>query len=69
MMACMPTVPELLDFESRWPAHSGAKEEVIRGELRVTPARFYQLLARAASSVEGQAYDPVTAHRVLRAAA
>lgn len=56
----------LLDFEARWPQHTGAKEELIRDELRISPARYYQLLNRAAVSLEGQAHDPITAHRVLR---
>lgn len=54
----------LLAFESRWPRHSGSKEEQIRRELGITPARFYQLLHRAARSVEGIAADPITARRV-----
>lgn len=56
----------LLDFEAKWPRHTGAKEELIRDELRISPARYYQLLNRAAASLEGQAHDPITAHRVLR---
>ena len=38
----------LLAFEARWPRHSGSKELAIRAKLGVTPARFYQLLSRAA---------------------
>lgn len=56
----------LLDFEAAWPRHTPAKEELIRDELRIPPARYYQLLNRAAASLDGQAYDPITAHRVLR---
>jgi hypothetical protein len=59
----------LLDFEASWPQHSGRKEIAIRAELGIPPARFYQLLRRAAASLEGQAHDAVTAHRVLRRAA
>lgn len=62
----MSTTAELLDFEARWPGHSGAKEEAIRTRLHVTPARYYQLLGRAARSIEGQQYDAVTAARVRR---
>lgn len=54
----------LLEFEARWPRHSGAKEEAIYGELGMPPARFYQLLSRAAKSREGIAADPITARRV-----
>lgn len=56
---------ELLDFERAHPRHTTAKETAIR-TLGVTPARYYQLLHRAARSLEGQAHDAVTAHRVLR---
>ncbi|WP_396652299.1 hypothetical protein [Microbacterium sp. SLBN-146] len=38
----------------------------MREQLKLTPARCYVLLARAAASHEGLAHDAVTAHRVLR---
>lgn len=60
-----PTPEELLDFEARWPKHSGFKEEAIIRHLGLKPARFYQLLDRAARSLEGWAHDPFTAARVL----
>jgi hypothetical protein len=59
-------IARLLDFEATWPRHTSAKEELIRDELRITPPRYYQLLDRAAASLEGQAHDPLTAHRILR---
>lgn len=62
------TPAELLDFEARWPRHSGYKETAIIDELGLAPARYYVMLLRAASSLEGQEHDPVTAHRVLRKA-
>lgn len=61
-----PTVAELLNFEARWPRHSGYKEAAIIDDFAVAPARYYVLLRRAASCLEGQAHDPFTAHRVLR---
>jgi len=60
----MVTSGELLDFERAWPRHSSAKENAIIDELGMKPARYYQLLARAARSREGQAHDPFTAKRV-----
>ncbi len=60
-----PMTPDLLlAFEQRWPRHSGHKEEQIRRELGITPARYYQLLGRVAKTVEGIAADPFTARRV-----
>lgn len=55
---------DLLDFERAWPRHSGAKENAIIDELGLKPARYYVQLHRAARSLEGQAHDPITAHRV-----
>ena len=58
-------LPEtLLAFERAHPRHDGTKEEIIRAELGLTPARYYVLLARAARSVEGMRADPITARRV-----
>jgi hypothetical protein len=54
----------LLAFERAHPRHDGTKEESIRAELGLTPARYYVLLARAARSVEGMRADPITARRV-----
>ncbi len=54
----------LLAFEHRWPQHSGHKEEQIRAELGITPARYYQMLGRVARSREGIKADPITARRV-----
>jgi hypothetical protein len=64
----MPSPADLLDFERAWNRHTAAKEEAIREQLLIPPARYYVLLHRAASSLEGLAHDPLTAHRVLRAA-
>lgn len=66
------TAEELIRFESLWPKHNGTKEEAIRNTLGETPARYYQLLHRAACTLEGMLADPITARRVreraLRAA-
>lgn len=61
-----PTIAELLDFEAAHPKHTGRKETRIRDELHTTPARYYQLLHRAADTQEGQAHNPTTA-RIIRA--
>lgn len=58
-------LPEaLLAFERSHPRHNGAKEETIRAELGLTPARYYVLLHRASRSLDGIAADPITARRV-----
>lgn len=58
------TPSELLAFEARYPAHTPEKTSAIDRELRLRPARYYQLLLRAASSKDGIAADPITARRV-----
>lgn len=60
----MMTAADLLTFEESNPGWSSNKEMRIRNQLGVTPARYVVLLERAAASREGQAADPVTAHRV-----
>lgn len=55
---------ELLSFEARWPLHTPDKGEAVRRELGITPTRFYQLLHRAASSLDGIRADPITARLV-----
>lgn len=56
----------ILDFEARWHGHSGAKEEALRTELALTPARYYQLLGRLVDSADALAHDPVLVHRLRR---
>lgn len=61
-----PTVAQLIAFEAAHPSPHGAKEELIRAELGVTPARYYQLLHRAITTEEAALADPVTTHRLRR---
>ncbi|MCI1017864.1 DUF3263 domain-containing protein [Microbacterium sp. C5A9] len=58
------TPEELLEFESQWPPHTPDKGEAIRRRLRVSPPRYYQLLIRAASSLDGIRAHPITAREV-----
>lgn len=61
----------ILDFEARWFAaqwrrHAGAKEEAIRAELGMPPARYYQLLGRLIETAEAQEHDPMLVKRLRR---
>jgi len=56
----------LLDFEAEWRRHAGAKEEAIRAELGLAPARYYQLLGRLIDTADAQAYDPMLVKRLRR---
>ena len=56
----------LLDFESQWQRHVGAKEEAIRADLGISPARYYQLLGRLIDTADAVAYDPMLVKRLQR---
>lgn len=56
----------ILSFEASWPRHSGAKEEAIRAQLGITPARFYQLLGRIIDTESALAHDPLLVGRLRR---
>jgi hypothetical protein len=58
------TPTALLAFERTHPRHDGTKEETIRRQFGITPARYYVLLGRAARSSEGMVADAITARRV-----
>lgn len=56
----------LLDFERDWPAHQGGKRAAISRHFGITPARYYQLLARVIDLDAAAAYDPLTVRRLQR---
>jgi hypothetical protein len=56
----------LLDFEAQWDRPGAAKEEAVRAELAMTPARYYQLLGRLLDTTDAVAYDPLLVHRLRR---
>ncbi|GAA5152580.1 hypothetical protein GCM10025768_20770 [Microbacterium pseudoresistens] len=56
----------ILDFEARRPQHGGAKEEAIRNELALTPARYYLLLDRIIDDGAALAHDPLLVQRLRR---
>jgi hypothetical protein len=56
----------LLAFEGEWRRHAGAKEEAIRSDLGMSPARYYQLLGRLIDTAEAQAHDPMLVKRLRR---
>lgn len=55
-----------LAFEGEWRRHAGAKEEAIRAEFEITPARYYQLLSRLIDTPEALAHDPMLVRRLRR---
>lgn len=56
----------ILDFEGEWRRHGAAKEEAIRTDLGLAPARFYQLLDRLLDTTDAQEYDPMLVKRLRR---
>ncbi|GAA1851811.1 DUF3263 domain-containing protein [Microbacterium koreense] len=56
----------ILAFEAEWGRHVGAKEEAIREQLDLSPARYYQLLGRLIDTQDAQAHDPMLVHRLRR---
>lgn len=56
----------LLDFEARWQQHGAVKEEAIRSDLALSPARYYQLLNRLIDTADALAHDPLLVHRLRR---
>lgn len=57
---------DILDFESRWPRHGAEKEEAVRADLGLTPARYYQLLSRLIDTEDALIHDPLLVHRLRR---
>ncbi|MFH8249435.1 DUF3263 domain-containing protein [Microbacterium sp. B2969] len=56
----------ILQFEAEWRRHAGAKEEAIRADLGLSPARYYQLLGRLIDTAEAQQQDPMLVKRLRR---
>lgn len=59
----------LLDFEREWvvrPDPSGVKAAAISARFGISPARYYQLLARLVDDPAAMAYDPFTVRRLRR---
>ncbi|OAN36688.1 DUF3263 domain-containing protein [Microbacterium sp. H83] len=56
----------ILALETAWPRHGGAKEEVIRAQLGMSAARYYQLLGRLIESERALEYDPMLVRRLRR---
>lgn len=61
-----PTSAELLAFEGKHARHTGRKETAIRDELKLTPARFYQLLGRLIWTEEALQIDPMLTNRLRK---
>jgi hypothetical protein len=62
-----PTIVELLTFEDGHRRYSFRKDEAIRHQLRIEPARYHQLLRRAIHTREALEHDPALTNDLLAA--
>ena len=58
----------ILTLEAAWPRHRGMKEETIRSQLGMSPARYYQLLGRLIETEQALQFDPLLVRRLPGAA-
>jgi hypothetical protein len=56
----------ILDFERTWWLEPGSKTAAIRDRLRLSPARYYEVLGSLATSPEAHTYDPLLVRRLRR---
>lgn len=56
----------MLAVERQFWRSAGAKEEVIRDQLGMTPIRYYQRLNQLIATAGALAHDPVTVNRLRR---
>lgn len=56
----------ILMFERSWWRHVGAKEDAIRREFAISPARYYQILSALIDSPLALAFDPMLIKRLQR---
>lgn len=56
----------ILTLEAAWPRHGGVKEEMIRRQLGMSPARYYQLLGRLIETQQALEFDPLLVRRLRR---
>jgi hypothetical protein len=64
-----PRHSRLLEFEREWRAHNAAKEDAIRREFSLSPARYYQLLDVVIDSPAAVRYDPMLVGQLQRSRA
>jgi Protein of unknown function (DUF3263) len=57
----------ILDFERTWRRIPGPKELAIREHLKMSPSRYYVLLAALLDDADALSYDPLTVKRAQRA--
>lgn len=56
----------ILDFERRRPRMTGPREQAIREEFGVAPARYHQMLNAVLDSPAAERHDPLLVRRLRR---
>lgn len=57
----------ILGFERRWWRRDAAREQAIRTEFGVPPARYHQMLNAVIDSPAAERHDPLLVRRLRRA--
>lgn len=65
-MSLLPGDLAILEFEQRPWRYAGIKEDAIRAELGMTPARYYQTVARLIRQPAAAAHAPMLIARLNR---
>lgn len=60
------TETAMLDLERSWFKFPGAKDETIRDQFGLTPARYYATLDTLIDRPDAEAHDPATVRRLVR---
>lgn len=59
-----PTTVQLLEFDRRFPKHTGLKTQAIQQELGLTVGHYYQLLLTALDTREALEHDGLLVHAI-----
>lgn len=67
-MTLSTTEIAVLDLERNWPVMSNrpAKRDVIREEIGLSNARYYEIVSTLCDSDDAAHYDPLTVRRLRR---
>ena len=60
----MPALEVVLEFESRWPRHTGRKEGAIIDAFEISAALYYQHLNRLIDTKEALELNPMLVNRL-----
>lgn len=56
----------ILRCEAQWWARAADKEDAIRGELKLSPTQYYQVVGRLLDRPEAMEFDPMLITRLRR---